>query len=155
MATMESLIGLVNKIQRACTVLGDHGGEGLSLWEALPTVAVVGGQVICFNFLKFSLLFFSNIDWCVRNLIINCIFIGYIVESNLKYLNEIIEFWKIIGVGKCCRKRFSSSWIWYCFDFDYDSYWYCMFKVIWFVSFVTYLRCLFFLLSKGLSHGDL
>ncbi|KAJ7954342.1 Dynamin [Quillaja saponaria] len=44
MATMESLIGLVNRIQRACTVLGDHGGEGMSLWEALPTVAVVGGQ---------------------------------------------------------------------------------------------------------------
>lgn len=41
---MESLIGLVNRIQRACTVLGDHGGEGMSLWEALPTVAVVGGQ---------------------------------------------------------------------------------------------------------------
>lgn len=45
MATMESLIGLVNRIQRACTVLGDHGGEGMSLWEALPSVAVVGGQV--------------------------------------------------------------------------------------------------------------
>ncbi|XP_027341710.1 dynamin-related protein 1C isoform X3 [Abrus precatorius] len=44
MATMTSLIGLINKIQRACTVLGDHGGEGLSLWEALPSVAVVGGQ---------------------------------------------------------------------------------------------------------------
>ncbi|KAH0916431.1 hypothetical protein HID58_030877 [Brassica napus] len=44
MATMKSLIGLINKIQRACTVLGDHGGEGMSLWEALPTVAVVGGQ---------------------------------------------------------------------------------------------------------------
>ncbi|KAG2546413.1 hypothetical protein PVAP13_9KG031926 [Panicum virgatum] len=47
MATMGSLIGLVNRIQRACTVLGDHGGgaggEG-SLWEALPSVAVVGGQ---------------------------------------------------------------------------------------------------------------
>ncbi|CAH9128750.1 unnamed protein product [Cuscuta epithymum] len=43
MATMENLIGLVNRIQRACTVLGDHGGEG-SLWEALPSVAVVGGQ---------------------------------------------------------------------------------------------------------------
>ncbi|KAJ0981262.1 hypothetical protein J5N97_009517 [Dioscorea zingiberensis] len=41
---MESLIGLVNRIQRACTVLGDHGGEGSSLWEALPSVAVVGGQ---------------------------------------------------------------------------------------------------------------
>ncbi|PWZ56215.1 hypothetical protein Zm00014a_026704 [Zea mays] len=47
MATMESLIGLVNRIQRACTVLGDHGGGGGgegSLWEALPSVAVVGGQ---------------------------------------------------------------------------------------------------------------
>ncbi|KAM0010054.1 putative Dynamin superfamily [Helianthus debilis subsp. tardiflorus] len=44
MATMESLIGLVNQIQMACTVLGDHGGKGMSLWEALPTVAVVGGQ---------------------------------------------------------------------------------------------------------------
>ncbi|KAK2991220.1 hypothetical protein RJ640_026425 [Escallonia rubra] len=44
MATMQSLIGLVNRIQQACTVLGDHGGEGMSLWEALPSVAVVGGQ---------------------------------------------------------------------------------------------------------------
>lgn len=43
MATMESLIGLVNRIQRVCTALGDFGGEG-SLWEALPSVAVVGGQ---------------------------------------------------------------------------------------------------------------
>ncbi|KAK1559973.1 hypothetical protein Q3G72_020694 [Acer saccharum] len=44
---MESLIGLVNRIQRACTVLGDYGGGDStfsSLWEALPTVAVVGGQ---------------------------------------------------------------------------------------------------------------
>ena len=45
MARMESLIGLVSKIQRACTVLGDHGGEGMSLWEALSSVAVGGGLV--------------------------------------------------------------------------------------------------------------
>ncbi|KAJ4728768.1 putative Dynamin [Melia azedarach] len=46
MATMESLIGLVNRIQRACTVLGDYGGDTAlpTLWEALPSVAVVGGQ---------------------------------------------------------------------------------------------------------------
>ncbi|KAJ3681764.1 hypothetical protein LUZ60_014337 [Juncus effusus] len=48
MATMDSLIVLVNKIQKTCTVLGDHGGaDGFSLptlWEALPSVAVVGGQ---------------------------------------------------------------------------------------------------------------
>ncbi|CAI0447618.1 unnamed protein product [Linum tenue] len=47
MTTMESLIGLVNRIQRACTALGDYGGGDTSfssLWEALPSVAVVGGQ---------------------------------------------------------------------------------------------------------------
>ncbi|XP_057979077.1 phragmoplastin DRP1E [Malania oleifera] len=47
MTTMESLIGLVNRIQRACTALGDYGGGEnafSSLWEALPSVAVVGGQ---------------------------------------------------------------------------------------------------------------
>ncbi|KAM5573253.1 hypothetical protein ABKV19_013007 [Rosa sericea] len=49
MAAMESLIGLVNRIQRACTVLGDHGGGDTgsslpTLWEELPSVAVVGGQ---------------------------------------------------------------------------------------------------------------
>ncbi|XWS62086.1 hypothetical protein CRYUN_Cryun07bG0181000 [Craigia yunnanensis] len=46
MATMESLIVMVNRIQRACTVLGDHGGDTdlPTLWEALPSVAVVGGQ---------------------------------------------------------------------------------------------------------------
>ena len=50
---MESLIGLVNRIQRACTMLGDYGGGDntfSSLWEALPTVAVVGGQVCSFSF---------------------------------------------------------------------------------------------------------
>ncbi|XP_047157189.1 phragmoplastin DRP1E-like [Vigna umbellata] len=49
MTSMESLIGLVNRIQQACTVLGDYGGDAdnnafSSLWEALPSVAVVGGQ---------------------------------------------------------------------------------------------------------------
>ncbi|CAL5195339.1 unnamed protein product [Lathyrus oleraceus] len=48
MTTMESLIGLVNRIQQACTKLGDYGGSDnntfSSLWEALPSVAVVGGQ---------------------------------------------------------------------------------------------------------------
>ena len=45
---MESLIGLVNQIQKVCTMLGDYGGGDnpfSSLWEALPTIVVVGGQV--------------------------------------------------------------------------------------------------------------
>ena len=44
---MESLIGLANKIQRACTALGDYGGDNAlpTLWESLPPVVVVGGQV--------------------------------------------------------------------------------------------------------------
>ncbi|CAN1793921.1 Phragmoplastin DRP1B [Linum perenne] len=43
---MDNLISLVNKIQRACTALGDHGEESAlpTLWEALPAIAVVGGQ---------------------------------------------------------------------------------------------------------------
>ncbi|KAF5761288.1 putative Dynamin superfamily [Helianthus annuus] len=48
---MESLIGLVNRIQRACTALGDYGGGDTafsSLWDALPSVAVVGGQCATF-----------------------------------------------------------------------------------------------------------
>ena len=47
-----SLIGLVNRIQRVCTALGDYGGGDAvaSLWESLPTVAVVGGQVCGHSF---------------------------------------------------------------------------------------------------------
>ncbi|KAL8160051.1 hypothetical protein V2J09_001588 [Rumex salicifolius] len=43
---MENLIQLVNKIQRACTALGDHGDESAlpTLWDSLPSIAVVGGQ---------------------------------------------------------------------------------------------------------------
>lgn len=43
---MESLIGMMNRIQRACTALGDHGGGSdlPTLWESLPSIAVVGGQ---------------------------------------------------------------------------------------------------------------
>lgn len=44
---MENLISLVNKIQRACTALGDHGEAATSLptlWDSLPSIAVVGGQ---------------------------------------------------------------------------------------------------------------
>ncbi|KAI3929333.1 hypothetical protein MKX01_006569 [Papaver californicum] len=43
---MESLISLINKLQRACTALGDHGEESSlpTLWDSLPAIAVVGGQ---------------------------------------------------------------------------------------------------------------
>ncbi|XP_059275771.1 phragmoplastin DRP1E-like [Lycium ferocissimum] len=45
---MEGVIGLVNRIQRACTLLGDYGnGDDRSLptlWDALPTIVVLGGQ---------------------------------------------------------------------------------------------------------------
>ncbi|XP_006358605.1 dynamin-related protein 1E-like [Solanum tuberosum] len=43
---MEGVIGLVNKIQRACTLLGDYGDDQTlpTLWDALPTIVVLGGQ---------------------------------------------------------------------------------------------------------------
>lgn len=60
---MENLISLVNKIQRACTALGDHGEASAlpTLWDSLPAIAVVGGQVTFLSdhsslFFHFSLL---------------------------------------------------------------------------------------------------
>lgn len=56
MAMDNSLIGLVNRIQRVCTALGDFGGgEAVaSLWESLPSVAVVGGQVLSLETSQFD-----------------------------------------------------------------------------------------------------
>jgi hypothetical protein len=78
MTTMESLIGLVNRIQRACTVLGDYGGADgnsfNSLWEALPSVAVVGGQVrfFCYNNSSISCFFFFLICFLYFNVFKFC-----------------------------------------------------------------------------------
>ncbi|XP_038995991.1 dynamin-related protein 12A-like [Hibiscus syriacus] len=43
---MDNLISLVNKIERACTALGDHGEASAlpTLWDSLPSIVVVGGQ---------------------------------------------------------------------------------------------------------------
>ncbi|OIS99785.1 PREDICTED: dynamin-related protein 1E-like isoform X1 [Nicotiana attenuata] len=43
---MEGVIGLVNRIQRACTLLGDYGDDRSlpTLWDTLPTIVVLGGQ---------------------------------------------------------------------------------------------------------------
>ncbi|THG17169.1 hypothetical protein TEA_005879 [Camellia sinensis var. sinensis] len=40
---MESVIGLVNRIQKACTVLGDYGADNAlpTLWDSLPTIVAV------------------------------------------------------------------------------------------------------------------
>lgn len=47
---MERVIGLVNKLQQICTSLGDNALSPHSiLWNRLPTIVVVGGQVRCLN----------------------------------------------------------------------------------------------------------
>ncbi len=41
------MIGLVNKLQQICTSLGDNALSPQSiLWNKLPTIVVVGGQVL-------------------------------------------------------------------------------------------------------------
>ncbi|KAI6705540.1 hypothetical protein NL676_008502 [Syzygium grande] len=79
---MESLISLVNKIQRACTALGDHGNTSAlpTLWESLPAIAVIGGQAIGHSSLTMCGIFSSvylvcfgrcyviaSISWLARN----------------------------------------------------------------------------------------
>lgn len=60
-AEMDGVIGLVSRIQKACTVLGDYGDDGYrslpSLWDALPTIVVLGGQVFSLIFLFLSFFF--------------------------------------------------------------------------------------------------
>ncbi len=47
---MDSVVQLVNRLQSAATLLGDNaasaGDKSLpSLWELLPSIVVIGGQV--------------------------------------------------------------------------------------------------------------
>lgn len=67
---MENLISLVNKIQRACTALGDYGEASAlpTLWDSLPAIAVVGGQVI---FLSVPSIFFSHFSLLITNFILS------------------------------------------------------------------------------------
>lgn len=97
---MESLIGLVNRIQRACTALGDHGdaeesGIGLpTLWEALPSVVVVGGQVTSPSF-----DLFVSLSWFL---------LSVVPDVGLR-----AEFGKVFGPGEHRRERLPSPWFWY------------------------------------------
>ncbi len=47
---MDEVLKLVNRLQSACTLLGDTAGQKDSdlpgLWEMLPSIVVIGGQVI-------------------------------------------------------------------------------------------------------------
>lgn len=90
MATMEGLIGLVNRIQRACTVLGDYGGDSAlpTLWESLPSVAVVGGQVSLSSLRTRSVVFFFVVVW--------------LCEVGVVCLVVDAELWKIVGVREHC-----------------------------------------------------
>ena len=48
---MDEVLKLVNRLQGACTLLGDTAGQKDSdlpgLWEMLPSIVVIGGQVQC------------------------------------------------------------------------------------------------------------
>lgn len=45
---MDEVLKLVNRLQSACTLLGDTAGQKDSdlpgLWEMLPSIVVIGGQ---------------------------------------------------------------------------------------------------------------
>lgn len=47
---MDEVLKLVNRLQSACTLLGDTAGQKDAdlpgLWEMLPSIVVIGGQVI-------------------------------------------------------------------------------------------------------------
>ena len=46
---MDSVVQLVNRLQSAATLLGDNAASDKSLpslWELLPSIVVIGGQVL-------------------------------------------------------------------------------------------------------------
>ena len=98
-----SLIGLVNRIQRVCTALGDYGGGDAvaSLWESLPTVAVVGGQVrdcyfsprVDFVSLRKHILRITDLSFELDSLSVDCV-VG----------------WELYNVGVALQ-RASSTWL--------------------------------------------
>ena len=49
MTSMDNVLQLVNRLQSACTLLGDTAGGKDSdlptLWNMLPSIVVIGGQV--------------------------------------------------------------------------------------------------------------
>ena len=49
MGTLESVVQLINRLQSAATLLGDNAASDKSLpslWELLPSIVVIGGQVL-------------------------------------------------------------------------------------------------------------
>lgn len=87
---MENLISLVNKIQRACTALGDYGEASAlpTLWDSLPAIAVVGGQVV-FSIIISSVIFYIPISTLFR-LISSLISLYFII------LDLTVSFWRYL-----------------------------------------------------------
>ena len=138
MSTMESLIGLVNRIQRACTVLGDHGGDNAlpTLWEALPSVAVVGGQV----------------DLSITSSTPSYVSSFYSISSIACLIWLVFaEFWKIFRSWEHRRSRFSSQGIW----FGFLSFWYffLVFVLLWFFTVWRSVRCFWWFLQGSWRGG--
>ena len=87
---MENLISLVNKIQRACTALGDHGEASAlpTLWDSLPAIAVVGGQVNTRSFLLFS----SSVNFFSLSF-----YFQLILDLNFNRVQGSLRCWKALS----------------------------------------------------------
>lgn len=128
-AAMENLISLVNRLQRACTALGDHGEESAlpTLWDSLPSIAVVGGQVwqathlalFCpFSFLvlffwRRCLGFWCGTLVCDGRLVVQSAFMRRLVVPDFKTLELLIIHLYQCGFGMpisiVCRYLWQSS----------------------------------------------
>lgn len=131
MTTMESLIGLVNRIQQACTKLGDYGGSDnntfSSLWEALPSVAVVGGQVTNVTKIFQTLNFFSNF----------CLFINLCVFGNDNRVPVSLRFWKVsLDVTFYLEDQVLSFSLLF-FNYNYNLFIFVFFGVIYWLMLVN------------------
>ncbi|KAF7059007.1 hypothetical protein CFC21_065964 [Triticum aestivum] len=92
---MENLISLVNKLQRAYTVLGDHSEESAlpTLWDSLPSIAFIGGQ---------SGSSASQYKWVYNYQMRFCVL-------TFELLCHAVEFGQIFSAGERCWKGFPAQ----------------------------------------------
>ena len=91
---MDEVLKLVNRLQSACTLLGDTAGQTdkdlPGLWEMLPSIVVIGGQV--------------REDMCCHHMLLHVYTTMHVIFEPLCSHAAVFtaEFWQKLSVGGRC-----------------------------------------------------
>ncbi|CAH1426920.1 unnamed protein product [Lactuca virosa] len=102
---MDTLINLVNKLQKACTSLGDFGEESSlpTIWDALHTIVVVGGQELSLGVLLFYNFIRSKKEKNRQSLLTFHESGSLILSDRLYQIDFICSYISYYLFSKCCE----------------------------------------------------